>query len=77
MVIYTLKIWQYFPQDFKVKCDCFVDASCCNRAKCGNFHYVKSVRIWSYSGPCFPAFGRNTDQDNSKYGQVLRNFKTA
>ena len=25
-------------------------------------HYVKSVRIWSYSGPHFPAFGLNTDR---------------
>ena len=23
---------------------------------------VKSVRIWSYSGPCFPAFGLNTER---------------
>ena len=23
------------------------------------FHCVKSVRIWSYSGPHFPAFGLN------------------
>ena len=25
-------------------------------------HYVKSVRIWSYSGPHFPAFGLNTER---------------
>ena len=31
-----------------------------------NIHCVKSVRIRSYSGPCFPAFGLNTDQNNSK-----------
>ena len=28
-------------------------------------HCVKSVRIRSYSGPHFPAFGLNTDQNNS------------
>ena len=31
-------------------------------------HCVKSVRIRSYSGPYFPAFRLNTDQENSKYG---------
>ena len=29
---------------------------------------MKSVHIWSYSGPCFPAFGLN----NSEYGHFLR-----
>ena len=33
--------------------------------------FVKSVRIWSFSGPYFPAFGLNTDQKNSEYGQFL------
>ena len=37
-----------------------------------NVHYVKSVRIWSYSGPYIPAFGLNTDQNNSEYGHFLR-----
>ena len=41
----------------------------------------KSVRIWSYSGPYFPAFGlntysvqmrENTDWNNSECGHVLR-----
>ena len=27
----------------------------------GGQHCVKSVRIWSYSVPYFPAFGLNTD----------------
>ena len=27
-----------------------------------DYHYVKSIRIWSYSGPHFPAFGLNTDR---------------
>ena len=29
---------------------------------------MKSVRIRSYSGPYFSAFGLNTDQNNSEYG---------
>ena len=28
----------------------------------GNIHCVKSARIWSYSGPYFPAFGLNTER---------------
>ena len=32
---------------------------------------MKSVRIRSYSGPYFPAFGLNTDQNNSEYGHFL------
>ena len=32
---------------------------------------VKSVRIWSYSGPYLPAFGLNTDQNNSEFRQFL------
>ena len=45
-------------------------------------HCVKSVRIWSYSGPYFNEFGlsispysvrmrENTDQNNSEYGYYL------
>ena len=37
----------------------------------GVSHCVKNVRIRSYSGPHFPAFGlntENTDQNNSEYG---------
>ena len=34
----------------------------------GKFHCVKGIRIRSYSGPYFPAFGLN----NSEYGPVLR-----
>ena len=33
-----------------------------------NEHCVKSVRILSFSGLYFPAFGLNTDQKNSEYG---------
>ena len=39
----------------------------CNNALC-----VKSVRIRSYSGPYFPTFGQNTDQNNSEYGRFSR-----
>ena len=35
-------------------------------------HCVKSVRIRSYSGPYFPAFGLNTDQNNCEHGHFLR-----
>ena len=31
-------------------------------------HCMKSVRIRSYSGPYFSAFGLNTDKNNSEYG---------
>ena len=34
-------------------------------------HFVKSVRIRSYSGQIFPAFGLDMDQKNSKYGHFL------
>ena len=30
--------------------------------KASQNHWVKSVRIQSYSGPCFPAFGLNTER---------------
>ena len=39
--------------------------------KHSNSHCVKSVRIRSYSGPSFPAFGQNTDENNSEYGLFL------
>ena len=35
-------------------------------------HCVKSVRVRSYSGPYFPAFGLDTNQNNSEYGHFLR-----
>ena len=37
--------------------------------------YAKSVRIRSYSGPYFPAFGMNTDRNNSEYGHLLHSEK--
>ena len=55
---------------------------------CGRIHYVKSVLIWIFSDPYFPAFGLNTeryrvslrispnaekvDQKNSEYGHFSR-----
>ena len=39
---------------------------------CRSFHCVKSVRIWSYSGPYSVRMRENTDQNNSEYGQVSR-----
>ena len=33
---------------------------------------MRIVRIRSYSGLHFPAFGQNTDQNNPEYGQFLR-----
>ena len=39
-------------------------------------HYVKSVHIRSYTGPCFSEFivrmRENTDQNNSEYGHFSR-----
>ena len=39
------------------------------------YHFVKRVRVRSYSGPYFPAFGLNTDHNNSEYGQFLHSDK--
>ena len=33
---------------------------------------MEGVRISSYFGPYFPAFGLNTDQHNYEYGHFLR-----
>ena len=35
-------------------------------------HRVKSVHIWIYSCPYFPAFGLNTDQNNSEFFYALK-----
>ena len=40
-------------------------------------HCVKSVHIWTLSGPYFPAFGLNTDQKNSKHGYFSRSVSLA
>ena len=37
-----------------------------------NIQCKKSVRIWSYSSPYFPAFTLNTDQKISEYGHFSR-----
>ena len=33
-----------------------------DRKKIKGRHCIKSVRIWNYSGPHFPAFGLNTER---------------
>ena len=49
-------------------------------------HCMKSVRIRTFSDPCFPTFGlnlerygvqmlENTDQKNSEYGHFSRNLE--
>ena len=56
--------------------------------KNGSAYYcVKSVRIWSFSGPYFPAFGlnqgeihsvrmrENTEQKNSQYAHFSRSLR--
>ena len=43
------------------------------RRNCTELYCVKGVRIWSFSGPYFPAFGMNTNQKNSEYGRFLCN----
>ena len=35
-------------------------------------NYVKSVCIWSYSGPYLVPMRENTEQNNSKYEHFLR-----
>ena len=35
-------------------------------------HYVKSVRIRSYSGPYSAHMPKNTDQNNTEYGHISR-----
>ena len=41
----------------------------CNLGDILPVHCVKSFRNRSYSGPYFPAFGLNTEQNNCEYGQ--------
>ena len=36
----------------------------------------ESVRIRSFSGPCFPAIELNANQKNFEYGDFLRSFST-
>ena len=47
----------------------FSDAVHLERSHKIDYHWVKSVRIRSYSGPYFPAFGLSTDQNNSESGR--------
>ena len=44
----------------------------CFLQKLINVHYVKNVRIRSYSGPYSVQIRENTGQNNSKYGNFLR-----
>ena len=40
---------------------------------CDNaYHFMKSVRIWSFSGPYSVQMRKNTDQKNSEYRQFSR-----
>ena len=51
---------------------------CCIELKLKQFkslninHFVKSVHIWSYSGPYSVQLRQNTDQNNSEYGHFSR-----
>ena len=40
-----------------------------------DYHCVKSVRIWRFSGPYFPTCGLNTDQKNSEYVHFIRSYR--
>ena len=48
---------------------------CFKKAAAASVKYVKSVRVRSYSGPYFPAFGLNAEQNNSEHGHFLRSGK--
>ena len=37
-----------------------------------NYHCIKSVRDWSYSGPYSVQMWENMDQNNSEYGHLSR-----
>ena len=74
-----LRIWSHLLK--KSFMENFIFCVVCKRLKICSFskrllsainHCVKSVRIRSYSSPHFPAFGLNTDQNNSEYGPFLR-----
>ena len=51
---------------------CKIQIGICRECCIFHSHCVKSVRMRSYSGPHFPAFGLNTHQNNSEYGRFLR-----
>ena len=54
-----------FMESFLSKYQCRFGQQC--SAQCCLMQYVKSVCIWSYSGPHFPEFGLNTE----RYGVSL------
>ena len=53
---------------FSQFCEFFQDICFIKHQWTAAFHCMKSVHIWSYSGPYFPLLGLN----NSEYGQFLR-----
>ena len=66
--------------------DCSWKSNIYNRSNILPIHCVKSVRIWSYSGPYFTAFGlrispysirmlENAEQNNSEYRHVSRSYQ--
>ena len=40
------------------------------QVKVVNYHYIKSIRIRSFSGPYFTAFGLNTESIQSECGKI-------
>ena len=50
--------------------------SCAVILKSSDYHCVKSVRIWSFCGPYFPAFGKtpNTDTFHAMYDKKLQSM---
>ena len=61
--VYTVDITNYEQVEYAMKEI---------KSKSVSKHCVKSIHIWSFSGPYFPAFGLNTDQKNSEYGHFSR-----
>ena len=43
--------------------DTYLTYPICSTELTDDNHCVKSVHIWSYSGPHFPVFGLNTERD--------------
>ena len=58
---------------FKVEIPFKIIFSKKNDSQVSEFHCIKSVRIWSYSGPHFPAFGLITPNTDTFHAV----FKTA
>ena len=56
----TIRTFSQARETFRAKCPESIVTSYENLNNFWEWHCVKSVRIWSYSGPYFPAFGLNT-----------------